>query len=284
MTREAALPTGPVLYLGRRDSAGLALVPIGEILVDSLAPFPSAEEAPGYLARYVRDLLPAGSEFVLFAEGVQVGHFTATGIEIDSTWCVPRPSVRGIATWIPEAVQTERVLALPRESGRAVAWGAFERAAPNLEQRQASVALAAQTISELGAEWPVNLLNSRWDLQAFQLADDSPAFAVTYLLRDRLRVERPTSSAASLFLLGVASETGYRSGFGWFRRVSQEGKGAPQMFGHFDWDGDGESEILLEVFGEQSRWVAALDRRVGEWMQVYQDPCGASAPPVAAPA
>jgi hypothetical protein len=42
-----------------------------------------------------------------------------------------------------------------------------------------------------------------------------------------------------------------------------------------DWDGDGEEEILLEVFGADARWWAALDRENGAWSIAFQDPCGA---------
>ena len=279
--REAALPAGPVLYMGSRDSTGLTLVPVGEVLTDSIAPFPSDEEVPGYRARFVRELLPQGAEFTLFAEGARVGTFTATSVETDDSFCVPRPLVRGIAAWLPEAMEHGRFLALPRGGAAPAAWGSFEDVETSFEQRQASLTLAADVISQVGAEWSGDILSARWDLQAFHLGDGPPAFAATYLLRDRLRIERPPPTAASLFVLGTPQGASYRADYVWYRQVAQEGKGAASLFETFDWDGDGQAEILLEVLGERSRWLAALDRRAGRWTRVYEDPCGAAAPPVA---
>ena len=62
-----------------------------------------------------------------------------------------------------------------------------------------------------------------------------------------------------------------------YRPVSQ-GKAATRYFQQADWDGDGQSEILLEVFGEDARWMAALDRRSGRWVRVYEASCDAGAP------
>lgn len=283
-SREALLPTGPVLYMGRRDSTGLRLVPVGEILADSMAPFLSEQAAPGYRARFARELIPEGKEFVLFAEGARVGSFTALTVETDTTFCAPRPVVRGVTELIPEALTQERFLALPREHARGHGWRAFEPMDTEFQQREASLAVAADIIQQVGAEFPGNILNTRWDLQAFRPgASSPPAFAVTYLLRDRLRIERPVPTAYSLFILGMPEGGGYQAGYVWYREVAREGKGAPMFFEQFDWDGDGQAEILLEVLGERRRWTAALDRKGGRWTRVYEDPCGAAAPPVGGP-
>jgi hypothetical protein len=230
----------------------------------------------------VRDLLPLGTEFILYAEGVRVGSFTATEIGTDESFCVARPAVRGVATWIPEAMEHERFLAIPRGDGAPGAWGSFQDVETNFDQRQASLTLAAEVVAQVGADWTVDLLSTRWDLQALALEEGAPAFATTYLLRDRMRIESPPPTAASLFLVGAPTGGGYSADYVWYRQVAQEGKGAPALFEHYDWDGDGETEILLEVLGERNRWVAALDRRNGRWTRVYEDPCGASAPPIGA--
>jgi len=179
-------------------------------------------------------------------------------------------------------MEHERFLAVPR-NGETAAWGPFQDPGTDFDQRQASLTLAAEVIAQVGADWPVDILSTRWDLQAVRLDQGEPGFAVSYLLRDRMRMETPPPTAASLFLLGGREGAGYRADYVWYRQVAQEGKGAPTFWEHVDWDGDGETEVLLEVLGEESRWVAALDRRAGRWTRVFEDPCGASAPLVGAP-
>jgi hypothetical protein len=41
-----------------------------------------------------------------------------------------------------------------------------------------------------------------------------------------------------------------------------------------DWDGDGDSEVLLEVLGDESRWFAGLAQRNDSWVRTFEDPCG----------
>jgi len=276
------LPAGPVLYIGSRDSTGVTLSPVGEILEDSIAPFRGEDEVPGYRAAFVRELLPVGTEFLLFAEGTRVGSFTSESVETDESFCVPRPAVRGIAEFLPEAMDHQRFLAVPREhagGGRR----AFEEPTPERDARDASLGLAAEIIPQVGAEWPGDLLNIRWDLQAFRPdAEGPPLFTVTYLFRDRLRVEPTVPSAYALFIMGVPRGGSFEQGYVWYREAAREGKGAPHFWEQFDWDGDGQTEVLLEVLGETGRWTAALDRRSGPWERVFQDPCGAAAPPVVA--
>ena len=54
----------------------------------------------------------------------------------------------------------------------------------------------------------------------------------------------------------------------------QTAKAAPRYFDHLDWDGDGADEILLDVFGNDQRWFAALSRAEDGWVRSYQDSCG----------
>jgi hypothetical protein len=277
------LPTGPVLYMAERDSAGVKLTPVGEILSDSLAPFPSDVQAPGYRARFVRELLPRGAEFVLFANGVRVGGFTVQSVETDNSFCVARPTARGVVEMIPEAMEATRFLALPREHARSYAWGAYEQVEMEREQRDASLSLPAAVLGELMAERSANIIDMRWDARAFRPNGSGPAWiAATYLFRDRLRVERPPPTAYSLFLLGVPGPNGYQTAYFWHRPVAQDGKGAARLFEQIDWSGDGQTDVLLEVLGEERRWTAALQQRGGTWVRVFEDPCGVGARPITA--
>jgi len=277
------VPQGPVLYMAERDSSGISMIPVGPIYQDSIGSFPSEQSQPGYRARFVRDLVPAGSEFVLFAQGVRVGNLTIDSIRTDESFCVARPRAYGVIELAPGAADASRFLALPREYARDIPRRPYVVAQTDLPQREASLSVPQSVLAQLGAEQPANMLNTRFDMQAFRPAgQDPPMFAVTHLIRDRLRIERPPPTAFSLFVLGVPSESGYRAGFVWHREVSRQGKGAPYFFEQMDWDKDGQTEVLLQVLGERSRWLAAVDQRAGEWTLVHEDPCGASAPPVSA--
>ena len=278
------LPRAPYLYMGQRDSSGVRLVPVGAIMRDSLIAFPSESVSPGYRNRFVRELLPQGTELVLFAEGVRVGSFPSTSVSTDDSFCVPRPVVRGIAELIPEALEVERFLAVPRQHVDSGGWGSLAPQETDRDQRDASTRLAADVLTQVGAEFPGDILNSRWDLQPFLPGGEGPSsFAATYLVRDRMLIERPPPSAYSLFMLAGLVEGTYQPVYIWYREAAREGKGAPRFFEQFDWDGDGQAEVLLEVLGEAHRWTAALDYKDGQWTRVHQDPCGAAAPPVGAP-
>jgi hypothetical protein len=269
--------------MAERDSQTIRMIPVGAILDDSIAAFPAESSSPGYRARFVRALMPAGAEFVLFAEGVRVGSMTVQSVATDESFCVARPSASGIVELVPEATAETRFLALPREYA-----GAFDRlpytpVEMDRDQRDATLSLPVGVLAQLGGERPADLLNTRFHMQAFRPAgQDPPMFAVTHLIRDRLLIERPPPTAFSLFLLGVPTESGYRAGFSWYRQVARQGKGAPYFFEQMDWDGDGQAEVLLEVLGERQRWTAVVEQRNGEWTLVHEDPCGAAAPPVSA--
>ncbi|HET9947330.1 MAG TPA: hypothetical protein VFQ22_00260, partial [Longimicrobiales bacterium] len=108
----------------------------------------------------------------------------------------------------------------------------------------------------------------------FQLRDvPTPTIAATYVYRDRLEVAPPGQGAYALFVMATGSGEQFRETFTWYRSVDTEGKGAPRYFGHLDWDGDGDGEILLEVFGANRRWFAGLTRRQGQWVRTFQDSC-----------
>ena len=50
-----------------------------------------------------------------------------------------------------------------------------------------------------------------------------------------------------------------------------------RFFEQADWDADGETELLVEVFGEEARWFMALDRRNGSWTRIHEPVCTAAA-------
>ena len=273
------LPRAPVLYMGYRDLDGSRLVPVGEIGMDTIISLPSERESPGFRALFVRSLLAPGTEFVIFAEGVRAGRFTAVSVETDEGFCTPRPTVRGVVELIPEAAAATRFLALPIEHASSVAFREYRSLEDELAHRQASLNQAAAVLRDHPVAWPPTLSQGRVDMKVFQPGGDGPeSFATTYLFQDRLSVSQPIDSAGwSLFVIGIDRGGAYEPGAAWFRAVREEGKGAARFHEQLDWDGDGDAEVLLEVLGDTHRWPAVLEWREGGWERSYEDPCGASA-------
>jgi len=273
------LPTGPILLAGARSGASATLTVVGELQSDAVVDFPSEEEAPGYRDRFASRLLAQGSEFILFSEGVRVGRLVAEATGVDDRFCVPRPTVSGTIELVPSATNATQFLALPAGPATDRTYEGHRPLDHTYEQRVASNRLARELIPRVGALWPPSVLEIRADMQAFQFQGAAgPSIAASFIYRDGLSVEAAPDAAYSIFFLGEMAGADYRASYVWYRPVGAEGKGAPRFFDHLDLDGDGDAEVLLDVFGQNSRWFASLARRNGAWTTAFQDSCGQSNP------
>ena len=281
---DLGLPTGPVLYMGARTEDRVTLSPVAEIRGDSLRPY--APRGPKGDSAFAADHLLAGSEFILFAEGLRVGRTRIDHIDTDSSFCTLRPAVSGIVELLPAAAGTTRFLALAGDAATTYPYEAFRAVEHSRAQREASIRLSAAVIPEVvralslsvlpgGATWPQgDWLDYRVDMRALQPAPDAPsAFASTYLVRDAPRVGPADSTSYAIFVMGHPVDGAYVEDHTWYRLAARDGKGIPIFYEHLDWDGDGQSEVLLEILGETSRWVAALNQEDGEWVRIFEDPC-----------
>lgn len=270
------LPAGPILLAGARDGDRATLTVVGEVRGDALAALPSEADSPGFTAHFTSSLLAPGTELVLFSEGVRVGRLTVTESDEDARFCPPRPRVTGVVELVPGASDARRLLALSDTGAVRRPFGRPEIRSHDYDQRVASLAMASEAIPVVGAPWPPSVLEARADIQAFRMPDAPGAtVAATFLFADRLAVGEPGEGAYALFVMGTSDGRGYASDFVGYRPAATEGKGAPRYFQHLDWDGDGDSEILLDVFGAESRWFASLARRGGTWSRTFEDSCGA---------
>ena len=279
---EFVLPTGPVLYAATRDSTGVYLIPVAAIQGDSLSPFLDERTAPGYRGAFARQMLKPGSRFTLFSAGARVGTFTSGEVGTDETFCTPRPRATGVVELVPGAAAATQFLALPEAFTDSMAYDPYAPLVDDRVQRSAGIDLAAAAIPQIGATWPSSMIDARGDLSVFSTADGKPAVSTTFVFRDQLRIQVAEPSSYSLYLLATPEGEGYKTAYIWYREAAREGKGAPRYFQHLDWDGDGKTEILLEVVGQRSRWLAVVQQRGEEWTRTYEDPCGANAPPIVA--
>lgn len=265
---------GPILLAGVRDGSRATLSVVGEIHGDSISAFPN----PAFPEDSTRlaDLMAVGSEWILFAGGVRVGRLTADEVGTVRETCTPRASVTGTIELVPDASSAERLMALSAADAAQRPYGEYVSYQRDYDQGVASLNIVGDVIPRVGAQWPEpGTLASREDIQAFQLPELSgQGVAATFVVRDQLAIAPPREGAYTVFVMGLPSGSGYEEAYSWYRAVDIDGKGAPRYFDHLDWDGDGSSEILLDVFGSNRRWYAGLAQRQGEWVRTFQDACG----------
>jgi hypothetical protein len=262
----------PLLLAGEREDAQATLVVVGELRDGALVPATATSTAEG---------AATGSEWILFADGVRVGRMTADRTGIAEGFCTSTTTVTGTVELVPGASGVERLLALPVSEAGAAPFGTFRPLAHEYAQRLATLTFAQEAIPRIGAQWPEGgVLPTRQDIQAFQpLGTTSPTVAATFLYRDQLTVSPPGAGAYALFIVASPSGQEYRETFEWYQAADSAGKQAPRYFGHLDWNGDGQGDVVLDVFGSSARWHAALEQRAGSWVRTFESSCGAGTSP-----
>jgi len=121
----------------------------------------------------------------------------------------------------------------------------------------------------------VSVLGIRQDVQMFRASPGgAPTVVATFVYVDNFDVGPAPLGAYSVFLASDDDGTGYRGTYSGYRLFSRDGKGTPRYFDHLDVDGDGIDEMVVEVMGEESTWLATLNRQDGVWVEEYHDPCG----------
>ena len=265
----------PVLLAGVRDGLRATLTVVGEVDGDVLRPFPHPD-FPDDTTR-LAGLTAPGSEWTLFSEGVRVGRLVTETARAADGYCGTRTSVTGVVELVPSAAAAERLLALPPADGAARDYGAYQELAHVYDQRVASLEIAQEAIPAHNATWPrLGVLDARKHIQAFDIGGaPGPFVAATFMYQDSLAITPPGQGAYALFVIGEQVGAAHEAAFVWYRAVDTDGKGAPRYFDHLDWDGDGNEEILVDVFGSNRRWFAGVARRGGTWERTFQDACGA---------
>jgi hypothetical protein len=276
------LPEGPAVFIGERlEGNRVRIRPLAEMGPDTLMALPRDVDRPGSMELFARERMSRGTAFTLFSEGSRVGTVRLDSLATQPGLCQPIPVGFGTLEIVPDANEATRFIAVSDSVARDRPYTPFVAPDHTLEQRTAGVDLATSAIRSLGAAFPGSVLDMRADFQAFPLdGDPRGAFAGTFLYQDALRVgESLTEAAYDLFIIGVQGSRGWELGYRDYRPVRQ-GKAAQRFFESADWDGDGESEVLVELFGTQSRWMMALERREGTWYRAFEESC---APLSAAP-
>ncbi|MFC1660615.1 hypothetical protein ACFL3S_03980 [Gemmatimonadota bacterium] len=266
---------GPLLFAAVRDADTAFVYPVASGSPGGFRPLLAGDDGRRWTEEILHRLRP-GTRLSLFSQGVRVGTFYAAGeAATASEYCIPRPRAHGRIELVPGAVEAQNFLALEASTWDRFPVLAYSPLRSQYAQRAATVDMAAAAIPQVGARWPPSLVDIRQDLQVFQLGERAgPAVMATFLHLDSFTEDPAPDDSYSLLVLGEPREGGYANTYVSYRLVGEAGKGAPRYFSHLDWDEDGEDEILLENFGEGTRWWAGLDREAGEWRIAFEDPCG----------
>jgi len=223
----------------------------------------------------VDEYLAPGQKFTLFSDGARVGSLSAERFSVDERYCRVRPQIRGPIELTPTASTVQTFLALPARRAGEFAYGNYSPVVHTRDLRVTSLTTMQEVIPSVGALWPASVLDIRQDVQMFRTRPgEAPTVVATFVYADDLVVGPPGRGAYSVFLAADDDGAGYQSTYVDYRLASRDGKGAARYFDHLDVDGDGGEEIVLEVLGAGSMWLAILSRQAGAWVEAYRDPCG----------
>lgn len=280
------IATGPVLYLVERGEGSTAtLIAVAALSEGLYEPLPDDEEIPDIVERFAIGRFERATEFILLSQGVRAGTFIADGTrQPDRSTCRLRPSAGGRVEIRPEATGERRFLAVAKAD--LSAWGIESAAAPAARPSSpgaatldpGSVVAAQIAIPAMDIPWPPSIPGARRDLQPLDIDTvESGGLAASFVYGGDLSVGPAVPVAYSLFLASAPVGNRYEPIVAWYQRAGPDGKAFPRLLGAHDLHQEGSPDLLLEVFGEEARWMGLLGTREGEWSMVYEDPCGVPA-------
>lgn len=267
------LPTGRVLFHVVRSDNGTAaqLIPVAEISGDSLRTLrrPAGVSPQAYEERFRAAVMEPGSQFVLFRRGAEVGSLTVGGNGTVTPCGVP--TATGQASTVAAAAAERDFLAFRRGLAPEVRG---EYTPPQVEgtiQRYASL-VAERLVLQNGLQRPRSWPGAQRDLQALDAVRGGHAeMAATYLVGDNLAIGPAQPDGWSVFYVAdYEQRQGYTPVYTEVRDYDRTGKGAPKVVDHLNWNGEGSSEILVQVFGQREAWYEAISRDRGTWRKAWE--------------
>lgn len=270
------LPTGPILYYVRPMDGRATLVPVAEILRDTVRPIQAAADWDRYGQLFIAEHMRQGAEFALFRHGARVGTFVLESAHVpDETVCPRVPQATGLLEFVSDAEEIPEFLALgkahtPPGAPREV----IEPPAISARARTVSPILAERLLRARGASLPSSWSRAMAQFMPFPLADSEvPAFASTFVIGDSLGTG-PVDDGHSLFFVAEPlPQVGYDTVYAAFVDYETEEKAAPRVVDYLDWDQDGQPDLLLEVYGTHGSWFEILQTKDGQWRRLLQNPC-----------
>ena len=276
------LPRGSVLFHVARDSTGAArITPVAEVSGDSLRTLqrPAGVSPQAYEQRFRQAVLQPNTQFALFRRGAPVGTFTLSA-NAPLTPCGVPTGAGQIATVAAAAAENE-FLAFRRGLEPQVR-GEFPALQIDGLIRRYSAIVAERLVLQNGLPRPRSWTGAQRDVQALDaVRGGNQEMSATFLSGDNLGVGPAQPDGYSVFYIaGYETRTGYTPFYSEVRDYRRVPKGAPKVVDYLDWNGQGGSEILVQVFGaSQSTYEVISQDRGGRWAKVWESrTCGGDAP------
>ena len=267
------LPTGRVLFHVIRGDNGTTaqLIPVAEISGDSLRTLrrPAGVSPQAFEERFRAAVMEPGAQFVLFRRGAEVGSLTVAGPAAVTACGVP--TATGQASTVAAAAGEREFLAFRKGLAPDVI-GEFSP--PQVDatiQRYASL-VAERLVLQNGLQRPRSWPGAQRNLQALDpVRGGHPEMAATYLVGDNLGIGPAQPDGWSVFYLAEYEQRlGYTPVYSEVRDYDRTGKGAPKLIDNLNWNASGDSEILVQIYGQREAWYEALSRDRGTWRKVWE--------------
>lgn len=276
-TATGEMPSGAVLSYVRMTADGPVLMPVGEIAGEKLRRLGDPAEPDRYWTRFVGEEMRQGAEYVLFSRGRRVGTFVIQGSSVPEPGVCPAlPQAQGYTELTAGAGGAAEYLALPKRFAPDL-HTSVDSALARATRRMSIVGpiLAERMLRARSAGLPGNWQRAMQQAQAFPAEEGRDlAFAATFLVDDTLGPGFD-DEGYSLFFIAVPDPgaTGYDTAYVNFRDYPSTGKAAPRVIDFLDWDRDGSSELLLQVYGTQGSWFEAVGKVGDDWQTILELRC-----------
>ncbi len=275
------LPQGPVLYYVARSNAGAVMVPIGEMVGDSLRLLRTTGDAGIFATRFVAANMRQGQEFALFSRGARVGTYVVQSAQVPAEpGCPIQPQALGSLELSAGGDSIREFLAVSKPHAPQITKRGED--VPNIRDRMSIVGpiLAERAIRTRGATLPGNWAAAFEQGTAFPASGRAgPGFAATFLVGDTLGPGMD-NEGYSLFMIVLpsASQTGYDTTYVDYRDYAKTGKQAPRVIDYLDWTRDDQVELVMRVFGVSDSWFEVVAKGTnGKWRTTLHGRCEGAA-------
>ncbi|HEX6940074.1 MAG TPA: hypothetical protein VF158_11735 [Longimicrobiales bacterium] len=273
---EERLPEGPVVYYVRPGAGAATLIPIAEIGRGTLLPIAPRVDPELYARRFIATHLRNGSEFSLFRSGSRVGTFVLTGAGLPPENVCPRvPQGRGVLELMAGADTIPEFIALAKPQAPPDApHGVTGSIQPDRRMQILGPILAERLLRARNAPLPGNWSRAQAQLKPFPMAGErDAAFAATFLVDDTLGTGYDNEGYSLFLIAEPRPEIGYDTAYADFTPYEREGKAAPRVVDYLDWDRDGQTDLLLEVYGTDRSWFEVVVRNQAGWRTPVSTRC-----------
>jgi hypothetical protein len=278
------LPDGPILYYVVPSGSGGTMVPVAEIVGDTLRALRAASDPAAFASRFIAEHMRQGSEFVLFREGARAGTLVVQTAQAPaaSGECAVVPRATGSLELSIAALDAREFLAMSKLQAPQALRTLEARLATSRNMQVVAPIIAERLMRARRASLPGNWQRAMAQLKPFPVpSGEQPAYATTFVVGDTLGPGLD-DEGYSLFYIGIPSQASFDTTFVDYRPYPETGKAAPRVIDFLDWDRDEQAELLLQVYGVNDVWfeaVGADDR--GRWRRIFHDRCAGATPPPA---